>query len=455
MITLGRPQTRRKMTEELGHHLSPLLILPFTGLLLSIALLPLVAEHWFEKNRNRALVAAVFGVPVVLFLVLTEGRHGLEEVLHTFEEYLSFIVLLGSLYIISGGIYLTGQLLGTPTTNLAFLLGGAVLANFIGTTGASMVLIRPLLRANANRKHKRHIVIFAIFLMANIGGLLTPLGDPPLFLGFLRGVDFFWTLNLVPQWLFTVGIVAGIFMVFEQRAFRKEDKHLMRRELQAYLPMRVAGQINILFLLGVVAAVLLSEPLGEVGEAVGFPFMRELVMVIMVALSLKVGPTGPRASNHFTWNPIIEVAVLFAGIFAAMIPALLILEARGAELGLNHPSQYFWTTGVLSSFLDNAPTYLTFTSTAQGFLGMESLGALTQSTPVEGITYVPAAFLAAISCGAVFMGANSYIGNAPNFMVKAIAEESGVKMPSFFGYMAYSALVLVPVFVLVTLVFFR
>jgi Na+/H+ antiporter NhaD/arsenite permease-like protein len=443
------------MTEELGYHLSPLLILPFAGLLLSIAVLPLVAEHWFEKNRHRALVAAVFGVPVVLFLLLTEGSHGLEEVLGTFEEYISFIVLLGSLYTISGGIYLTGQLLGTPTTNLAFLLSGAVLANFIGTTGASMVLIRPLLRANANRKHKRHIVIFGIFLMANIGGLLTPLGDPPLFLGFLRGVDFFWTLNLIPQWIFTVGIVAAIFMVFEQRAFRKEDKNLMRRELQVYLPMRVAGKVNVLFLFGVVAAVLLSDPLGDLGEALRFPFMRELMMLGMVVLSLKVGPSGPRASNHFTWNPIIEVAVLFAGIFAAMIPALLILEARGAELGLVHPSQFFWTTGVLSSFLDNAPTYLTFTSTAQGYLGIGSLGALTQTTPIEGIAYVPAAFLAAISCGAVFMGANSYIGNAPNFMVKAIAEESGVKMPSFFGYMAYSALVLVPVFLLVTLVFFR
>lgn len=443
------------MAEELGHNLSPLLILPFAGLLLCIALLPLVAEHWFEKNRNRALVAGVFGVPVVAYLVVVEGAQGWEQVLHTFEEYISFIVLLGSLFTISGGIYLTGHLLGTPTTNLGFLLAGAVLANFIGTTGASMVLIRPLLRANAERKHMRHVVIFAIFLMANIGGLLTPLGDPPLFLGFLRGVDFFWTLRLLPQWIFTVGLVAMVFMAFETRAYRKEDKQLLRRELQEYVPMRIAGKVNVLLLMGVVASVLLSGPLGRLGEAVHFPFVREFVMISLVILSLKVGPTGPRASNHFTWSPIIEVAVLFAGIFAAMIPALLILEARGGELGLTHPAQFFWTTGVLSSFLDNAPTYLTLTSTAQGYLGIGSLGALTQDTMTAGAAYAPSAFLAAISCGAVFMGANSYIGNAPNFMVKSIAEESGVKMPSFFGYMAYSALVLVPVFLLVTLVFFR
>ncbi|MCZ7665434.1 MAG: sodium:proton antiporter [Thermoleophilia bacterium] len=442
------------MTESLGESLGLWMVVPFAGMLLSIAVLPLVAGHWFEHARHQAQVAAVFGIPVLVYLVGRFGGEGLELVLRTGEEYVSFIVLLAALFTVSGGIYLTGNLLGTPLSNVAFLLVGAVLANFIGTTGAAMVLIRPLLRANSERKYRTHVVIFAIFVICNVGGLLTPLGDPPLFLGFLRGVDFFWTLRLLPQWAMGVGLTVLVFMVVDTTLYRREPAKMRRADIADYVPLGIAGKVNVLFLAGIIGAVLLSKPLAEVGDFIRFPFVRELAMVAMLILSLKVGPHGTRMANHFSWGPITEVAIVFAGIFAAMIPALAILEARGSELGLTEPWQFFWVTGALSSFLDNAPTYLTFTSTAQGYLGVHGLPALMGTELVANAGASPSAFLAAISTGAVFMGANSYIGNAPNFMVRSIAESSGVKMPSFFGYMAYSAGVLIPIFFVVTLVFF-
>jgi Na+/H+ antiporter NhaD/arsenite permease-like protein len=297
-------------------------------------------------------------------------------------------------------------------------------------------------------------VIFLIFIVCNIGGLLTPLGDPPLFLGFLRGVDFFWTLRLFPQWAMSVGLVLLIYAFFEVRAYRREPAQAVAADEAEYVPIRVLGMLNVLFLVGVIVAVLASQPLADAGDAIGFPFLRETIMVAMIVLSLRVGPHRPRELNRFTWSPIVEVAIIFAGIFAAMIPALAILEARGDELGITQPWQYFWATGALSSFLDNAPTYLTFSATAQGLLGVSDQAGLMSTTVVPSVGATPAAFLAAISCGAVMMGANSYIGNAPNFMVKSIAEESGIAMPHFFGYMAYSGIVLLPVFALVTLVFF-
>jgi Na+/H+ antiporter NhaD/arsenite permease-like protein len=438
----------------LGDELSPWMVAPFVGLLLSIAILPLAAGEWFEKNRNKALVAALFGVPVVVYLAVAFGAEGRESLGETLHEYLSFIVLLTALFAISGGVYLSGDPLATPRNNITFLFVGAVLANFIGTTGAAMLLVRPVLRANAERTHMRHTVIFLIFIVCNIGGLLTPLGDPPLFLGFLRGVDFFWTLRLLPQWGMAVGLTLLVYAVFEVRAYRREPTQAVLADRAEYVPIRVLGKLNVLFLAGVIAAVLASQPLADAGEAIGFPFLREVVMVAMIVLSLRVGPHRPRELNRFTWGPIQEVAIIFAGIFAAMIPALAILEARGDELGITQPWQYFWATGTLSSFLDNAPTYLTFSATAQGLLGVPDQAALMGTQVVASVGAAPSAFLAAISCGAVMMGANSYIGNAPNFMVKSIAEESGIAMPHFFGYMGYSALVLLPIFGLVTLVFF-
>ena len=439
---------------ELGAELNPLLILPFAGMLLSIAVLPLVAGHWFHRNRNRALVALLFGAPVVLYVLVTSGTPGAEAVFVTFEHYVSLIVLLASLFIITGGIFLTGELLGTPRTNLAFLGIGAVLANVIGTTGAAMVLVRPLLRANRERRYRVHIVVFSIFIVCNLGGMLTPLGDPPLFLGFLAGVDFWWTLRLFPMWALSVGLTLLVFYVIERRQHAKESPAAICEDIADYVPLGIEGKINIVLLLGVVGAVLASEPLAEVGHAIHFPFVREVLMLAMAGLSLRFGPAAPRVKNEFSWGPIVEVAVIFAGIFASMIPALAILEARGGELGLNQPWMFFWATGSLSGFLDNAPTYLTFASTAVGLTGVGGIGELTSQAVVPALGYAPAAYLAAISAGAVMMGALTYIGNAPNFMVKSIAEETGVKMPHFFGFMAYSVAILVPIFVVVTLVFF-
>jgi Na+/H+ antiporter NhaD/arsenite permease-like protein len=367
------------------------------------------------------------------------GRH---TVLTTAEDYFSFIVLLLALFAISGGIYLTGDPLGTPRNNLTFLGVGAVLANFVGTTGAAMLLVRPLLRANSERTKVRHIFVFLIFVACNLGGLLTPLGDPPLFLGFLNGVSFTWTLRLAPQWLLANSLVLAIFFVLDTYYYRKEPLSAIVADEAEYVPIRLLGKINILFLGGVIAAVVFSAPLAALGESVHFPFLREVIMLAMVALSLRYGPAEPRRLNRFAWAPIGEVAIVFAGIFATMVPALAILEAHGDELGLTLPWQYFWASGGLSSFLDNAPTYLTFLALAQG-LGLPA--------EVVGVTD---RVLVAISLGAVFMGANTYIGNAPNFMVRSIAEGHGVPMPNFFHYMAWSAVVLLPVFAIVTVVFF-
>jgi len=439
---------------ELGEQLGFWTLAPFACMLLAVAIMPLACGRWFEHNRNKGIVAFVLGAPTVAYLVGRFGSLGLENAAHTAEEYVSFIMLLFALFTISGGIYLTGNLVATPKVNLAFLTAGAVLASFIGTMGASMVLIRPLLRANAERTHSKHSVIFFIFAVSNVGGLLTPLGDPPLFLGFLRGVPFTWTFRLWAEWLLVVVLVLAVYLALETYYYRKEPAPARRVDTADYVPMRIKGGINILFLALVIVAVLFSGPLAEAGEALHFPFVREVVLVVLAVLSLTAGPRGPRASNHFTWGPIVEVAVLFAGIFATMIPALALLEANGASIGLTRPWQYFWATGGLSSFLDNAPTYLTFTSMAQGQVGVSTVGALTSTAVIPGIGFAPADFLAAISCGAVMMGANTYIGNAPNFAVKCIAEKAGVKMPSFFGYMGYSIAILIPIFAIVTVVFF-
>ena len=438
----------------LGDELSPWLIAPFAGLLLCIAVLPLATPAWFDRLRNKGIVAAVFGVPVLVYLALQFGADGRERILTTAEDYVSFIVLLAALFVISGGIYLTGDPLGTPRNNLTFLAVGAVLANFVGTTGAAMLLVRPMLRANSERTRVRHLFIFLIFVVCNIGGSLTPLGDPPLFLGFLQGVDFFWTLRLFPQWLLATGLTLLVFWFVERHYYKQEPAAALAADRAEYVPLRLVGGVNILFLAGVLVAVLLSAPLEELGSAVRVPLLRDLILVALILLSLRFGPGEPRRLNKFTWGPIGEVAIVFAGIFATMVPALAILEARGADLAITRPWQFFWASGALSSFLDNAPTYLTFTALAQGVTGAPDTAGLMSQAVVPSIGVAPAALLAAISCGAVFMGANSYIGNAPNFMVKSIAEEHGIAMPHFFHYMGWSCAVLLPIFAVVTLVFF-
>jgi Na+/H+ antiporter NhaD/arsenite permease-like protein len=402
--------------------------LPFVGLLLSIAVLPLAAPHFWESNLRKLGVAAILAAPILVLYL----RSNPASLVHAAADYVSFIVLLGGLFIISGGILLEGDLEATPRTNATFLAAGAVLASFVGTTGASMVLIRPLLQTNRERKHVAHTVVFFIFLVSNIGGCLTPLGDPPLFLGYLLGVPFTWTFRLFVPWLFTTALVLGIYFLWDRRAHAREAKADVKRDFYEVRPLRVAGRENALLLAGVLASVaFLHAP------------WRELAIVGLTLFSWFRTDPGLHKANRFTFHPILEVAALFAGIFATMLPALHILQARGAELGVREPWQFFWATGVLSSFLDNAPTYLTFLALARSL-----------HLPAD-VVGVPNALLTAVSLGAVFMGANTYIGNGPNFMVRSIAEERGVRMPTFGGYMLYSGGVLIPVFLVVTLVFFR
>jgi Na+/H+ antiporter NhaD/arsenite permease-like protein len=401
---------------------------PFVMMLLAIAVGPLAVPHWWERNRNKLVVAAVLGAPIFgLYLVRRPAA-----LLGMAEEYVSFIILLGGLYIICGGILLRGDLEATPATNTTFLAVGAIIASFIGTTGASMLLIRALLQTNRERQHVRHTVIFFVFLVSNIGGMLTPLGDPPLFLGYLHGVPFTWTFRLWPPWLFMIAVLLVVYFVWDTRAYARETPTARRRDRTQIQPLRVRGGLNGLALgLVVLAVAFLHAP------------WRELAIVATAGVAMWRTPASVRRANAFTTYPIVEVAVLFFGIFLTMIPALDVLRARGAELGVRGPAQFFWASGVLSSFLDNAPTYLTFLALAQG-LGL-----------ANEVVGVPHAILAAISVGAVAMGANTYIGNAPNFMVKAVAEEAKVPMPSFVGYMAYSGAILIPTFVATTLLFFR
>jgi Na+/H+ antiporter NhaD/arsenite permease-like protein len=378
-----------------------------------------------------------------------------------FAEYIPFIVLLTALYAVSGGIFIRGNLHGSPGLNTAILAIGAFLASFMGTTGASMLMIRPLIRANDNRKHVAHVVVFFIFIVSNAGGSLTPLGDPPLFLGFLKGVDFFWTLqHLFPQSLFLMGSLLVIFFVLDSWYYHKREEIQVNDPTPDSRQIGFDGKVNFVLLAGVVALVLMSglwksEVAFDVaGTEVGLPgLVRDAGLLLIVLISLKLTPSQVHADNQFGWGPMQEVAKLFAGIFLTIIPVIAMLKAGvngpfGAVVsavtnpdGSPNVMMYFWITGLLSSFLDNAPTYLVFFNTAGG------------DAQVLMTTLAPT--LAAISAGAVFMGANSYIGNAPNLMVKAIAEDRGIKMPSFFGYMAWSTCVLIPLFIVMTFIWFR
>jgi len=410
------------------------LVLPFVFMLLSIAIFPLTAGHWWEKHTHKALVSLGLGLPIVGYLLL-QGAAGLYSVQHALTEYTEFIILLGALYTIAGGIVLSGDLRATPYVNGGFLVLGSLLASVIGTTGASMLLIRPVLQTNAERHHVAHTVVFFIFLVSNIGGCLTPLGDPPLFLGYLRGVPFAWTLSLWPEWLAVNAVLLAVYVVWDMRLYKRESPQDLLADRQHIAPLRVRGLRNLLFL-GLVIFAVAQVP----------PPWRSLLMVATTAGALLVGDKTLRRQNRFTYAPIIEVAVLFLGIFLTMIPTLALLHVHGASLGIDSAAKFFWITGVLSSFLDNAPTYVAFFEMARAQAHTLAVG-----TTVAG---VPEVWLRAISLGAVFMGANTYIGNGPNFMVKAVAEEAGVKMPSFFGYLSYSGAILLPIFVGLTLVAF-
>ena len=465
-VSLASPLAAQEAhhASTLGQELSLASIVPFALLLLSIAFFPLFWGHWWEDNGNKAIVAILLSVPVIASLVFVWGTEGAWVLGEELMEYVSFIMLLAALFVISGGIYIQGSLSGTPLVNTAFLSIGAVLANLIGTTGASVFLIRPLLRANRPRERKAHIVIFFIFVVSNCAGLLTPIGDPPLFLGFLKGVPFTWTLRLWPQWLLVNGILLLVFSVWDQIVFNKEEAERPGSQLEEVMqhePFRMHGLHNFAFLAGVVGTVVASGQ-GFFNGGEPWPFgVKEALMAGLTIMAYLVTAESNRRNNRFTFGPIIEVAVLFLGIFITMTPALQILnawgqgqrEVFGMAFNLSQPWHFYWATGGLSSFLDNAPTYLTLSATAAGLEQVTATGRFLAVFLERGPE--AAGVLTAISCGAVFMGANTYIGNGPNFMVKAIAEENGIQMPGFFRYMFYSGAVLLPIFLFVTLVFFR
>ena len=453
---------------DIGTELPVWTALPFAGILLSIALCPLLMPHFWHNHFGKisTLWSLLFAVPFLFFYQYVAVYH----ILHIYLiDYIPFIILLWGLFTVAGGIVVRGSLKGTPALNTVMLLIGTMLASCVGTTGAAMVMIRPVLRANKYRLKKTHVVCFFIFLVANIGGSLTPLGDPPLFLGFLHNVPFFWvTTNILPHMLTASGILLVLFFIVDTFYYRKEKGHAESGPEEEKIPFKIEGVINFVFLLGVIGLVLMSgywkpghfNVLGVHLEYQGV--LRDLGIITMGALSLVFTSRALREANDFSWFPIMEVAKLFAGIFMTIIPVLAILKAgnEGALSGLVSVVQesyhYFWVTGALSSFLDNAPTYLTFFNLALGKLGIAE-SAVPAALAVKAATANPEfiMYLKAISAGAVFMGANTYIGNAPNFMVKSIAEEAGVNMPSFFGYMIkYSIPVLIPVFILVTLIFF-
>ena len=439
--------------------------IPFAGILLCIAVMPLVAPAWWE--RHQPIVVGIWSLLFLIpFAVVNGAGASVQSALECLvDDYLTFIVLLFGLFCVAGNITLEGDLAGSPRVNVALLLFGTMLSSLVGTTGASMLMVRPLLKMNAWRKRRRHIMVFFIFLISNIGGCLTPIGDPPLLMGFSRGVPFFWSLRLVPMLLLNVAVLLFLFYHVDMRAYRRDIAEGRKPDISGPgTQVHIRGLHNVVFLLMIVAAVILSGTLPNLptmqdaqGQVLGLPIFGEVrltlpavieIAIILLAalLSFKTTSVEVRRSNHFTWGAIHEVAVLFVGIFITMQPALMILKANGASLGLNKPFEMFWATGFLSSFLDNTPTYLVFLTTA-GALGF------TEGMPTI-LGTVPVAMLEAISCGAVFMGANTYIGNAPNFMVKSISDENGIRMPSFFGYLLWSVIFLIPVFLLDMLVFF-
>ncbi|MGE0534021.1 MAG: sodium:proton antiporter [Pirellulales bacterium] len=467
------PTTEHDPEADVHHVLQPppiWTVLPFVLILGAIAVFPLVpgVSHWWESNLHRFEVAVLLGTLTLAYYLLLHPHpverhflgHGIAEpaagspsfgVTWTvfqnaiFNEYIPFIVLLFSLYTISGGIRIEGDLRAHPVVNSSFLAIGGVLASFIGTTGAAMLLVRPLLETNRERRHVVHTMVFFIFIVCNCGGCLTPLGDPPLFLGYLQGVPFLWTFKLWPQWLLVNGALLAVYFVWDHfYAYPRETKQDIARDERMVSKLRFSGvAVNGTLLALLIVSVGLLDPSKTIPGTTWHPwlFLREVVQLGLVALSLGLGSAAVRLANRFSYGAIIEVAALFLGIFVCMQPALQILDARGAELGIDTPRKFFWATGTLSSVLDNAPTYLVFFETAK---------AISADASVQ-VAGVAEHYLLGISFGAVFMGAMTYIGNGPNFMVKAIAEASGVRMPGFFGYVVYSLLVLLPILVLATL----
>jgi Na+/H+ antiporter NhaD/arsenite permease-like protein len=423
----------------------PLLsILPFILMLGAIAVMPLKWNHFWEKNINKLYVALLLSLPVIIFLLANKlGDRLMESLLF---DYIPFLVLLGALFTITGGIYLTGDIEAKPKINTIFLTIGAVLASFMGTTGAAMLLIRPVIQTNRQRVFKVHTILFFIAIVANCGGLLTPLGDPPLFMMYLRGAHFTWFLELFPEWLMTNVLLLGIYYLVDSYYYKKEPVPAIIKDKQFIRPIKIEGILNFVWLIGVILAVaFLNEQYIEViSQNHFYTFIRELFILLMAGCSMFFTTKLLRESNNFTWGPIEEVAYLFLGIFITMVPCLLYLEANAANLGVTMPRQFYYYTGLLSSFLDNTPTAVTFHSLALG------LGQVSADMEAG----IPDLLLKAISLSAVLFGSMTYIGNGPNFMVKAVAEENNIRMPDFFSYIIrFSLIVLLPIFILVQLIF--
>lgn len=441
------------------------LSIPFVCLLLCIALFPIINPKFWEKHQS--FIVLMWSVIAIIMFTLVFGvNKSAKEFLDTIvNDYLSFIIMLFGLYCVSGNISFEGDLAGSPMVNVILLSIGTILSSFIGTTGSSMLMVRPVIKMNSWRKRKYHIMVFFIFLVSNIGGCLTPIGDPPLLMGFMRGIPFFWSFHLFPILIFNMIILLTIFYFIDMKQYRHDIAHGRRPDIsKPGTEISFRGLHNIVFLLMIVLGVILSGVLPKLkafkdingnvmgihlpfGIILSYPSIIEMIIILLAAyLSFKTTDRSVRRANHFTWGAIKEVAVLFIGIFITMQPSLLLLKECGPSIGIKEPFQMFWATGALSSFLDNTPTYLVFLTTASSLHFARGM--------VTSLGIVPIKILSAISSGAVFMGANTYIGNAPNFMVKAISDENGVNMPSFFGYMKWSILILVPVFMLDMLIFF-
>ena len=428
-------------------------MIPFGLMLLTIAVAPLLVEEWWESNKHKLTVAIFLGVPTAVCLIMGGMLHELEHQL--FGDYIPFIILLLALYVVTGGIHLSGDIKATPWVNTSFLGLGWILASIMGTTGAAMLLIRPLLTTNQQREHKVHTVLFFIALCANCGGLLTPLGDPPLFMLFLRGAEFTWFASMWGPWLFTGALLMAIYYLLDTYYYKREHAHALQADHEQQQPLVFKGKHNFIYLVGIVLAVAfinsgMIPEMADPKSPMWLRYLRELVLLSLTFMSLYTTKRRVRYGlNKFSWAPIIEVAVLFLGIFTTMTPALAYLNANAASLGLDATWQFYYSTGLLSSFLDNTPTAVAFHSVATGLTPdqMAVFGG-------EMMAGIPEILLEAICLGSVFFGAMTYIGNGPNFMVKAIAEENGIKMPSFFGYMLkFSLIVLLPVYILVQLIF--
>lgn len=474
--------------KELGKQLSPWTVVPFVIILLAIAILPLVIPHLWESNLVKAVISTLLALIMGAYLA-TLGHLGIEVIVETLKEYYAFITLLIALFTISGGIFIEGDLRATPLTNTIILGIGSVIASFIGTTGASVLLIRPLIRTNKERRKTTHVFVFFILLVSNVGGVLLPVGDPPLFMGYLYGVPFFWTLiKLWPIWLTAVATLLIVFFLWDTIAYKKEALADIRKDDEHQTPIRIRGAHNFLLILGVLLAVVFLKDYKTDHGVLALGWLQQPVMMALALLSFSLDymdrtrkrkkheedlieriktegkiddtvlrslshyhPITPRDRNHFGFAPMIEVAALFIGIFITMIPALCILKARGGEIGVTEPWQFYWITGGLSSFLDNAPSYATFFALGQGLTS--SMGAAAGEVVQATTGAISESILVGISVGAVFFGANTYIGNAPNFMVKAMCEEAKIRMPSFFGYMAYTTLILGPVLALIAAIY--